>query len=153
MIVRDFDRQSVLSPAEVGRIVEGLPDAHLKGLQCILFKPMWELRQLGVDVSSGCRGAFYPEYRSIIIHDLEDRKMAKHIILHEIGHYVFHAIIGSYLKKEWVTEIFPRSRFVTQYASRNSGEDFAESYAVYASDPKVLSRISRKYYFMKNKVF
>ncbi len=153
MIIRDFDRQDILSPQEVAETVKKLPKAHLKGLQSILFKPAAEFQALQLEVSPGCKGAFYPEYRSIVIFDLIDQSMANHIILHEIGHYVYHRYLDSYIKKYWATEIWPKSKKVTAYGETNPVEGFAETYAIYAADSSKLASFAKKYNFMRAKVF
>ena len=153
MIVRDFDKQRILSPAEVGAYVKRVPPKHLSGLQSILYKPQHELRSLHIDVDPGCKGAFYPEFRSIIIFDLVSRKLGPHILLHEIGHYVFHRYLDSFAKKEWVTKIWPKEQKITEYGKTSGVEDFAETYAIYLLDPSKLARCPRKAHFLKTKVF
>ncbi len=46
-----------------------------------------------------------------------------------------------------------KSRRVTRYARRNGLEDFAESYAIFLSDPARLVPLRRKYEFLRNQVF
>ncbi|PCK04194.1 MAG: hypothetical protein COA42_19410 [Alteromonadaceae bacterium] len=153
MIVKDFNKQRILTVNEVANLVKKLPKSHFRGIQSILYKPAIELRAMDIPVPLNCKGGFYAEYRSIIIHDLQSRTMSEHIIFHEIGHYVFHTVIGSYLRKEWTTKLFPQRNFITDYARLNPHEDFAESYAVYMCEPERLARIPAKFQFMKNRVF
>lgn len=153
MIIKDFDRQSVLTPAEVAGLVKKLPKAHLQGLRTLLYKPAAEFLRLEIPVDLGCKGAFYPEFYAIVVFDTVSRAMAPHIIYHEIGHYVFHRVIDSYLKKEWVTQIYPRCGASTRYGERNPIEDFAETYALYAQNPADLAGSSPKSIFMRQKVF
>jgi hypothetical protein len=153
LIIRDFDRQSVVSPADVGALVRELPKSHLQGLQTILYKPMAEFLRLQISIGASCKGAFYPEYRAIIIFDLVDKSSAAHILYHEIGHYVFHRVIGTYLKKAWVHQIFGKCPASSEYGRRNAIEDFAETYALYAQNPATLAHLPAKSQFMRKNVF
>lgn len=153
MIIKDFNRQSILSPEELADIVRALPRAHFHGLRTILYKPTNEFLKLQIPVHPGCKGAFYPEFCSIIIHDLVNKSLAPHIIYHEVGHYVFHSIIGSFLKKEWVSSIYSACPPVSAYGKKNAIEDFSEAYAFYISKPEFLLRFPAKFRFMREKVF
>ncbi len=153
MIIKDFNRQSIVSPEAVAAYVNALPRAHLRGLQTILYKPAHELRQLHIPIEQSCKGAFFPEFQSIIIFNLVDKSLAPHIIYHEIGHYVFHRVINSYVKKEWTTRIYSSSPPVSVYGGRNPVEDFAEAYAFYAQDPQLIAKNPVKQRFMRNKIF
>lgn len=88
-----------------------------------------------------------------MVHDINSKSEGIHIVLHEIGHYVFHTFIDSYKRKEWTCSIFPQSRFITPYASTNSEEDFAECYAEFAKNPESLRKIPSKNAFMLKYVF
>jgi len=73
---------------------------------------------------------------------------------HEIGHFVFFLVIGSRVKKRWVTELVPGSSCVSAYARMNPWEDFAETYAYYALHPRILEQtLPEKYAFMRERVF
>ncbi len=76
-----------------------------------------------------------------------------HVLYHEIGHYVFFQVIGSKVKKRWVTGIYPNSFCATAYGTRNASEDFAESYACYVRDPEYLRHFPEKHAFMRDCVF
>jgi hypothetical protein len=153
LIIKDFNRQNILSPDEVAMYVNALPRAHLRGLQTILYKPVHEFRQLNIPIDQGCKGAFFPEFQSIIIFNLVDKSLAPHIIYHEIGHYVFHRVIDSYIRKEWTTRVHPFSPPTSVYGGRNAVEDFAETYAVYARDPRLVAKNIARQGFMRNKIF
>ena len=155
MIVRDFDKQKIIPKAEVVSCIKKLPKAHIAGLQSIIFKPFSELRGLNIelDISENCKGAFYPEFRSIIIFDLVNRQMAKHIILHEIGHYVFHRYLNSYAKKGWTTQIWKRDNATTCYGKTNAVEDFSETYAYFAQGKHAGHIHHAKIRFMRENVF
>ena len=118
-----------------------------------MYIPARDFAAMHLSVDRNCKGALYPEHRSIIIHDLVSRNMFRHIVFHEIGHYVFHSIIGSPLKVEWTQKIVPGSKHVTQYARTNPMEDFSESYACYAGKTGELEKIPAKFHFMKKKIF
>ncbi len=73
--------------------------------------------------------------------------------MHELAHHVYFVLIDSKVKKRWVTEICRSAPFVTDYASRNAGEDFAESYAKFVLEPDKLRKIPIKYNFIFKEVF
>lgn len=152
MVIRDFEKQKVLSPAQIADLVRRLPSHHLKGLQTILYKPIFEMRAL-TDVDPSCKGGYYPEYRAIIIHDLVNPDLGGHIVCHEIGHYVFHVIIGSYVRKQWTTTLGGRPPFTTEYSQRGPVEDFAENYALAALNSPKLKLNPGKNRFMQTQVF
>lgn len=153
IVIRGFDKQHCITANDVAERIKQLPSAHIKGLRSILFRTARELQTLNIPVNTQCKGAYYPEYRSIMIHDIKNRDEGIHIVLHEIGHYVFHTFIDSYKRKEWTCSVYPKSRFITQYASTSSEEDFAECYAEFAKDRESLKKIPAKYAFMLKYVF
>jgi len=60
----------------------------------------------------------------------------------------------SRVKKRWIAELFPGSACVTAYAGKNPWEDFAETYAYYALEPRILERmLPEKHAFMRDCVF
>ncbi len=132
MVIRDFDRQNFITPNEVAKLVKSLPAAHTRGIQVLWYKPAPEFQAMHLPISPGMKGAYFPEYRSIIIYDLENKQLAKHIIAHEVGHYVYHRVLTSYQRKEWATQIGGKPPFVTDYAKTNLAEDFSECYAAFA---------------------
>lgn len=150
LVIRDFEKQTAIKPAEVAELVRKLPKDHYRGLKTILFKPITEMARLNLLTDHGCKGAYFPEHRAIIIHDLVDSETAPHIIYHEIGHYVFHQFIDSQTRKHWTTKLFPGAPAVTPYAKTNPAEDFAETYALFAQDQDhVRKKTPQKFLFMQ----
>jgi hypothetical protein len=77
-----------------------------------------------------------------------------HMLHHEIGHFVFFLAISSAVKKLWVNELSRGSSCVTAYAGTNPWEDFAETYAYYVLQPRVLEdQLPEKYAYMRDCVF
>ena len=62
-------------------------------------------------------------------------------------------VLDSRAKQRWVTQIHPRHFCVSEYATRDAQEDFAESYAAYVLAPQILRNIEAKYRFMKDEIF
>lgn len=155
-----FSLQQVLSIEDILRCIDALPGFHLQGLQEISFEP-WATPSQDADsfVPGGpqgkrVRGEFFQRQRRIAIYVVDDRDLALHVLLHEIGHYVFFLTINSKVKKRWVTELYPKLPSCTVYGSRNACEDFSEAYALHQLDPVLLrQRVPQKYEFMRDWVF
>ncbi len=152
--VKGFDHRTNVGADRVVELTDVLPRFHLAGLKSIVYAPAWQFRAMEIPIDSSTKGAFYGEYRSVILHSIDDPKAFAHLLYHEIGHYVFHAVIGSKLKKHWVTEISLGPPYATRYASTDPIEDFAECYALYASQQfDRLECVPRRLDFMKRNVF
>ncbi|GAB64750.1 sporozoite invasion-associated protein 1 [Plasmodium cynomolgi strain B] len=92
-----------------------------------------------------------------------------HLVLHEIGHFIYINTMSVDLRKEWITQgewyeepLSPskwatknETGFVSAYAhDKTPGEDFAESIAAFVLNPKLLnSRSHQKYSWIKNNLF
>ena len=152
-----FREQNIVSVDEVVAAVARLPDAHLVGLKELVYDPnrtfleQVDYRQWFHVARS--KGTFVQNHRKIMVFDFDSSAQFHHILYHEIGHYVFYLVLDSKIKKRWVTELYPNSQHVSDYASRNASEDFAESYAMYLLQPGVLKRIPGKFGFMEREVF
>lgn len=154
LAIKEFDNYHSLSGEQVKKIIISLPLRHIANLQSIVYSPTSEFNRLGMQVPISCQGAFYPDYRSVVIHQELPLEQFKHVLFHEIGHYVFHTIIGSYLKKEWVTKISRSQEYISDYARTNSSEDFSECYSFYAQKRfEKFSGVTPKLNFMRYKVF
>jgi len=155
--ISGFSRQQIVPLADVVRAVDVLPSFHVEGLREIAYTPE-ALLAYPYDVYAprpwGTRkGEFRQKDRKIFFYDFDGPDLFHQILYHEIGHYVFFLVIGSKVKKRWVTQLFPRSECITPYGSLNASEDFAESYACYVRDPESLKKLPGKYAFMRDCVF
>jgi hypothetical protein len=100
------------------------------------------------------KGEFVQRERRIFIYGFDSAAMLFHMLHHEIGHYVFFLVLGSRVKKRWVTELSAGSPCVTPYAGMNPWEDFAETYAWYVLQRRALEgRSPGKHAFMRDCVF
>ena len=88
----------------------------------------------------------------ILIYKFRTKEEFKHILYHEIGHHVFRHKLNSVQRKKWVTQVYPKSAHVSEYATTNANEDFAETYAFYVQNSIRVSAIPTKLEFMQ-KVF
>ena len=89
----------------------------------------------------------------IAIYRCEERAQAVHLLLHELGHHVFHRGIDGRTRKKWVTEVHPRPGSISGYADRNATEAFAEGYAAFVLDLPSLRRLPAKHGFFREHVF
>lgn len=132
--------------------IDALPAAHLADLQHIVFDP----DHRSVDnpgVSSSTKGLYLREGRDIVIFGFDDLEELQHILCHEIGHHVYQHIISSEIRVYWTTQIHPHGDHITAYSEQSAAEDFSESYATFALHPKRLESLTRKYRFLRDRVF
>jgi hypothetical protein len=151
-----FSRQDVVAVNDIVSAIDLVPAFHLEGLREIVYLPEAAPApsvHRGF-VCSRPRAAFLQEERRVYVYDFDGRDMFFHMLLHEIGHFVFFLIIGSRVKKHWVVDLFPGSSCITPYAESSAAEDFAETYAYYVRDPEALQGThDMKYDFMRDFVF
>jgi len=154
--VRGFKLQSIVSINDVVNAIERLPSRHLQGLKEIIYDPKRNTQASSYSAWQALarsKGGFMQNDRLVVMYDFDSNDMFYQILFHEIGHYVFYLILDSTLKKQWVTQIYPNSQYITEYASTNASEDFAETYAAFVLRPSELNRIPVKYSYMLNQVF
>lgn len=155
--VSGFELQNKVSVEQLKASISQIPDSHLANLQVIKYDPTRSIQRLRAFYNGGFTGTpageYLSNYQSVVIYDFIDYDQFRHILFHEIGHFVFFRVISSFTKKEWVTQIYPNSLHISDYAKRNACEDFAESYAFYLNKPDQLANIPAKFHFMRNKVF
>lgn len=157
LLVAGFTKQSVVSVEEILQAIEVLPSFHLEKLRTIEYVPILdvynELEYYESRLNLAASGRYVFEDKSILMHKFINKGLFHRMLFHEIGHFVFYNVIGSDLKKEWVTGLYPEFPYITRYASRNGSEDFAECYASYILEPGKLMQIIEKFSFMKHQVF
>src|SRR5258708_6788865 len=153
-----FSQQDLVPVDGILRAVDPLPGFHLEGLREIVYLPGYAPAS-SVYFCPGLpraepKGEFVQRERRIFVYAFDSAEMFFQMLHHEIGHFVFFLAIGSAVKKCWVTDLSPGSRCVTPYASVNPWEDFAETYAYYALQPRRLEEASpEKHAFMRDCVF
>ncbi len=179
LLLSGFSRQDIVPVDDIVRSIDLLPGFHLEGLREIAYLPEYAPAS-GLFCNGFFRGEpkgeFVQRERRIFVYRFDSRAMLfqmlhheiGHFVFflvdsramlfqmlhHEIGHFVFFLVIGSRVKKRWVTEVFPGSPCVTDYAGVNPWEDFAETYAYYVLHPRVLEEdLPEKHAFMRDHVF
>lgn len=154
-----FSRQETVPVDQVVRAVDLVPAFHLEGLREIVYLPEAAPDPVPSLPSSrfACsrpRAEFLQEERRVYVYDFDSPDLFFHMLLHEIGHFVFFLVIGSRVKKHWVVHLYPGSSCITPYAETSAIEDFAETYAYYVLDPDALARAHAvKHAFMRDFVF
>lgn len=154
----DFGKQSHISSQEIADKLNALPSFHLQNLQEILFDPERFTPQILNDnpysqIMIDAKGVYIQSQRMVVIFDFTSRAELFHTLFHEIAHHVYFVVISQQLKMDWVKDICRNDRHITDYASRNAAEDFAESYAAYLLNPEELMQIPLKYDFLRKHVF
>ena len=158
LLLSGFSRQDIVPVDDIVRSIDLLPGFHMEGLREIAYLPEYAPAASGLFCNGFFRGEpkgeFVQRERRIFVYRFDSRAMLFQMLHHEIGHFVFFLVIGSRVKKRWVTEVFPGSPCVTDYASVNPWEDFAETYAYYVLHPRVLEEdLPEKHAFMRDYVF
>lgn len=155
--LRGFGQQALVSTTEVVEALDLLPRFHLEGLAEITFEPEAPPEAVryhnGAKVLSTRRAEFIQHQRRIALYPTDTAPLFWQVLFHEIGHYVFFLIIDSHVKTRWVTQLHPHHFCVSDYATHDAQEDFAESYAAYVLAPQVLRDIPAKFEFMRDDVF
>lgn len=154
LIIKGFDKQAEVTADEAVLLLKQLPVSHLKGLRYVVFDPTRFFQRSYVSPvipNRSIKGQYYPEMLdAIILYEIKDKESFQHILLHEIGHYVFQRILSSVQKKDWVTRLYSQSVFVSEYAKTNAQEDFAETYAFYMQKKAFGYALQPKYHFLNS---
>jgi hypothetical protein len=158
LLLSGFSGQGIVSVDDIVRAIDRVPGFHLAGLREIVYLPEYAPAASIVPCTGFSRsepmGEFVQRERRIFVYRLNSPDVFFQMLHHEIGHFVFFLVLGSRVKKRWVTEIFPGSRCVTGYASVNPWEDFAETYAYYLLRRDVLgNELPQKLAYMRDCVF
>lgn len=152
-----FGEQTVVSIEDILSTIDHLPSFHLQRLKEITYDPQRLVPKIVRDslepIHPDARGLFIQSHRTIAIHKIESKEQFLHVLLHELGHHVYFQVIGTKLKKQWVTEICRQDKFVTAYAARNAAEDFAECYVAYLLEPDRFRQFGLKFEFFRRHVF
>lgn len=151
-----FAAQKVISVDDIVAAIRSTPPAHLAGLRGVIYDPERATRDLAAYPelwSFTVKGAFFRQERCVVVYVFDSLAKFRHILFHEIGHYVFFSLLDSYTKKRWVTQLAPLGPHVTDIAARNASEDFAECYAYFLTNRDALLRNPDKYEFMRSELF
>ncbi|MFN7780329.1 MAG: hypothetical protein ACK5RK_15955 [Betaproteobacteria bacterium] len=135
--------------------LDALPRFHLAGLNEIVYAPIPQVSYPSLKLCFPDRrlAEFDQQARAIYVYRLAAPEEFRHVLYHEIGHFVFFLVIGSKVKKTWVTELFPGSATATVYGAESAAEGFAETYALYAREAERLRDLPLKQAFMREQVF
>lgn len=159
-----FEDTGLLTDQEVADFVrETLPPSHLERCPSVQYEP--EHPEFASD--PWCLAFFQPWDHEIRIGPAERFQDAENMletITHELGHNVHTNLIDAQPdlasrwddlhSASWGDLINSGTGFVSDYATTNVNEDFAESYRVYVHNPDLLQFVSPdKYEFMRIEVF
>lgn len=161
LLVANFDCQSIVSVDQVVRAVRTLPYRHVNGIQVIRYDPRraipTTLSYMGNQVPMvSSRGMFFHDRDTsvIVLFYFESTGSFYHVLYHEIGHYVFLKYLSQAQRDQWMYGVrMDEKAYVTPYASRNSREDFAETYAVFCTSADTLKSFPKRFDFMNRQVF
>lgn len=163
--VCNFEGCALLNNEQLsGYLSETLPPSHLEGCPSIAFDPHHE-----VFASDPCTLGFY-ECDSHAIHIADETRFpggaegVLDTVVHEVGHNAYAGLIETNPElaarwealnaESWQKLLTEGTGFVSDYATTNQYEDFAESYRAYVRDPELLQILSpEKYAFLQDYVF
>lgn len=73
---------------------------------------------------------------------LIDENLEKHLfeitVIHEIGHHVWYIHLNKSFRKKWCDNYKSQEDYITGYAYEDCSEDFAEAFAIYYLEGKVM---------------
>lgn len=161
LLIANFDCQNIVSKAYVSKAIQRLPKAHYAGINVVRYDPK---RTLAAAISCfeykpvfpQAKGLYYHEQELsvIIVFRFQTPDEFKHILYHEIGHYVFLRTLNQKQRDKWFYAIRPNeTNYVSANAKQNSREDFAETYAHYCTTSKHLFKIPLKTDFIHKMLF
>ena len=136
--------QDLISENQIVQALAILPEAHLEGLLCVKF-------DLGRDVQFS--GWYDPSQKGIEIFSFRDEEDFFELLFHEIAHHVFRHVLTIDERAMWVNEVSRLEGYVSDYAQKNTHEDFAECYAAYVMGNPQLLEAPAKIRFMDRMVF
>lgn len=154
--LKGFSKVSPISAKATAALLECLPSKHLEPIREIEYKNEFAKRRVNGFFKSTFKGAYYDyKKRKIMVYATDSSALFCHALFHEVGHAVFLHVLAASLRKKWVTKIsgVKSKFFISLYAKRNAGEDFAESYSFYVNEPDLLREIPNKYKFFDRFVF
>lgn len=157
LLLTGFHQQDIISIDEIIYTIKKLPTGHLAGLKKISYDPS-RLHQMlyyyvGIAPNLSSLGEFIQKKRQVNMYKFRSKPQFYHTLYHEIGHYVYFFVIDSALKKHWATQLHRKGKFISDYASKNAAEDFAECYSFYMTNKHKLAQINVKYHFMQHEIF
>lgn len=143
--VTGFDRSTALSSDEIrGLLHDRLPERGEDGLAHVRYIDTF--RADGREVTLG---EYDPRTRSIEIFrqtpdGCANRELLEQTVLHEAGHHVYWTRLDDADRRTWeeLSRGGEPSAYVTSYARTGVREDFAESFAFFASQREVLEDAS-----------
>jgi Zn-dependent protease with chaperone function len=138
IIVKGFKDQSIVTIDQLLAMVEKIPLHHKQKIKNIVYDPSRFFQKSYVNpkpLNTNVAAQYNTmPWAFIVIYRFDTVKQLEHMLYHEIGHHVYNHVISSTQKKQWVTQIYPQKRFISDYAATNASEDFAETYAFYFHD-------------------
>ena len=161
ILVAGFDSQKLISRDEVVTALLKLPELHLRGIKVVRYDPNRTIANtmtwlMDEPLSPQTMGSYYQteNLSAIVVWKFNSRHEFYHILYHEIGHYVFLKTLRQPHRDHWMKVIRPgESQRVSEYAGKNSREDFAETYAAYLNKEPELNNCPMRRDFMENVVF
>jgi hypothetical protein len=152
LIIKGFKKQNIISIESVVESVAALPKLHIQGLSTVVYDPI-RFYQRSYAQPRSINYRVKGEYGNtpidhIVIYKFTHKDEFEHILYHEVGHHIFRRVLDSVKRKKWVTEIYPNSNHVSEYAKTNASEDFAETYAFYIKQRERLIDIPSKLAFL-----
>ena len=162
--MKGFLQQTVVSTDLVTVALEILPDRHLEGLHTVAYSPTppkptypsyrrYSTRRSDLNVDHHSPSA-YRDLGTLTVHSFETEREFLERLYHEIGHYVYFAVLNLAGQSLWRDHIFPDAEPMSPLAARNAMEAFAEAYTHYVLWPdRMREAHPEQYAFLADGVF
>lgn len=159
VLVAGFTEQTnLITNNDVLHALELLPRGHLRGLKVVRYDPQRKVQRavlmaMGEPFDPRADASFlYGAVEGICIYTIRSRTHFFQVLLHEIAHHVYYKVIPDTYRDRWQDQ-YPGDAFVSQQASKNVFEDFAECYAHFMLNPEKLKQIPAKFHYMNDYIF
>ena len=161
ILIAGFESQKIVSRDEVIQALLKLPELHLRGIKVVRYDPYRVIATsmtwlMDEPMAPGTRGSYYQtdNFSAIVVWKFNSKSEFYHILYHEVGHYVFMQTLQQKPRDEWMYDIRKKEpQTVSQYAKKNSREDFAETYAAFVTQQPSLNACPMRRAFLATKVF
>lgn len=154
IVIKGFKDQTVVTIKELTDMIETIPLHHKQKIRNIVYDPTRFFQRSYVNPRP-INTRVAAEYNTmpwafVVVYRFDSKAQLRHMLYHEIGHHVYNYVLSSTQKKHWVTQIYPEKKFISQYASTNASEDFAETYSFFFHSPAKCRQFPHKYEFIKS---
>jgi len=135
--ITGFSQQTIVSDRQIKSAFSLVPLLHRQSIHLIRYDPLRTIANAintfsDQTIPEAVQGSYYQSehLNAVVIWRFYSPEEFRHILYHEIGHYVFRNVLQQPARDKWLYGVRPRElKTVSDYACRNAKEDFSECYA------------------------